>query len=136
MNALDPSQWHRDACTLLQKRTRALMSDWWERKAVELQRAVDRNNINGLKEVWGLKRMELSHLKSTDGIETFSDSKRFVARWSEHFHKLFNVPGDIDQEALRHYECGCTLPRRVADCVRLSKFRSDIMTTVAWRQRS
>ena len=36
-----------------------MKSDWWERKAVELQRADDRNNMkgfyNGLKEVWGPK---------------------------------------------------------------------------------
>ena len=30
---------YKDACRLLQKHTRALKSDWWERKAVELQRA-------------------------------------------------------------------------------------------------
>ena len=40
------------------------------------------------------------HLKSTDGMETFTDSKRVVARSSEHFQKLLNVPGDIDHEAL------------------------------------
>ena len=40
------------------------------------------------------------HLKSTDGIETFSNSKRVVARWNEHFQKLLHVPGDIDHEAL------------------------------------
>ena len=28
---------YKDACRLLQKHTRALKSDWWERKAVELQ---------------------------------------------------------------------------------------------------
>ena len=33
-------------------------------------------------------------------METFSDSKRVVARWSEHFQKLLNVHGDIDHEAL------------------------------------
>ena len=33
-------------------------------------------------------------------METFSDSKRVVVRWSEHFQKLLNVPGDIDPEAL------------------------------------
>ena len=33
-------------------------------------------------------------------METFSDSKRVVARCSEHFQKLLNVPGDIDHEAL------------------------------------
>ena len=33
-------------------------------------------------------------------METFSDSKRVVAIWSEHFQKLLNVPGDIGHEAL------------------------------------
>ena len=33
-------------------------------------------------------------------METFSDSKRVVARWSEHFQKLLTVHGDIDHEAL------------------------------------
>ena len=74
------------------------------KKAVELQRAVDRNDMkdfySGLKEVWGPKTKGPVHLKSTDGTETFSDSKKVVARWSEHFQKLLNVPGDIDHEAL------------------------------------
>ena len=39
-------------------------------------------------------------MKSTDGMETFSDNKRVVSRWSEHFQKLFNIPGDIHHEAL------------------------------------
>ena len=39
-------------------------------------------------------------MKSTDGKECFSDSKRVVARWSEHFQKLLNVPDEIDHEAL------------------------------------
>ena len=33
-------------------------------------------------------------------METFSDSKRVVAIWNEHFQKLLNVPGNIDHEAL------------------------------------
>ncbi|KAK2157210.1 hypothetical protein NP493_1899g00003 [Ridgeia piscesae] len=98
-----------DACRLLQKRTRALKSDRWERKAV--QRAADRNNMKGfysrLKEVWGPKKKGPVHLKSTDGMETFSDSKRVVARWSEHFQKLLNVPDDINHETLDN------IPQRV-----------------------
>ena len=50
--------------------------------------------------MWGPKKKGPVHLKSTDGMETFSDSKRLVARWSEYFQKLHNVPGDIDHEAL------------------------------------
>ena len=84
--------------------TPALKSDWWERKAVKLQRAADRNDMkgfySGLKPVWGPKKKGPVHLKSTDEMETFSDSKRGVARWSEHFQKLLNVPGDIQHEAL------------------------------------
>ena len=75
-----------------------------ERKAVELQRATDRNDMkgfyNGLKEVWGPKKKGPVHLKSTDGMETFSDSKRVVATWNENLQKLLNVPGDINHEAL------------------------------------
>ena len=95
---------YKDACRLLHKRTRALKSEWWEMKAEELQRSADRNDMkgfyNGLKEVWGPAKKGPVHLKSTDGMETFSDSKRVVARWSEHFQKLLNVPGDIEHEAL------------------------------------
>ena len=51
---------------------------------MELQRAADSNNMkgfyNGLKEVWGPKKKGPVQLKSADGMETFSDSKRVVAR--------------------------------------------------------
>ena len=71
---------------------------------MELQRAADRNDTkgfyNGLKEVWGPKKKGPVHMKSTDGMETYSDSKRVVARWIEHFQKLLNVHGDINHEAL------------------------------------
>ncbi|KAK2186911.1 hypothetical protein NP493_182g00027 [Ridgeia piscesae] len=55
---------------------------------------------NGLKEVRGPTKKGHVHLKSTYGMDTFSDSKRVVARWSEHFQTLPNVPGDIDHEAM------------------------------------
>ena len=71
---------------------------------MELQRAADSNNMkgfySGLKKVWGRKKKGPVQLKSADGMETFSDNKRVVARWSVHFQKLLNVPGDIDHEAL------------------------------------
>jgi len=87
-----------------------LRSDWWEIKAVELQIAADKNNMKGFyigpKEVWGPKEKGPVHLKSTDGIETFSDSKRVVTRCSEYFQKLLNIPGDIHnsgQHPAAHY---------------------------------
>ena len=71
---------------------------------MELQRAADRNDMegfyNGLTEVRGPTKKGHVHLKSTYGMDTFSDSKRVVARWSEHFQTLPNVPGDIDHEAM------------------------------------
>ena len=57
--------------------------------------------------MWGPKKKGPVQLKSTDGIETFSNSKRVVARWSEHFQKLLNVPGNIDLEALEN------IPQRI-----------------------
>ena len=64
-----------------------------------LQRGADRNDMKGIYN--GLKDVkEYVHLKSTDGMETFSYSKRVVARWSEHFQKLLNFPGDIYNKSL------------------------------------
>ena len=57
--------------------------------------------------MWGPKKKGPVQLKSTDGMETFSDSKRVMARWSEHFQKLLNVPGYIDHEALAN------IPQRI-----------------------
>ncbi|KAK2188639.1 hypothetical protein NP493_126g03030 [Ridgeia piscesae] len=60
---------------------------------------------NGLKEVWGPKTNGPVHLKLTDGMETFSDSKRVVARWGEQFQKLLNVPGGSSgQHPAAHYK--------------------------------
>ena len=82
---------------------------------MELQRAADRNDTkgfySGLEELWGPKKKGPVHLKSTDGMETLSDSKRVVARWSEHFQKLLNVPGDIHHEALDN------IPQRITKTI-------------------
>ena len=71
-------------------------------KADELQRAADRNDMkgfySGLKEVWGPQKKQPVHLKSSDGLEIFTDSESVMARWSEYFQKLLNVPGDIEPE--------------------------------------
>ena len=39
------------------------------------------------------------HLNSTNEMQTFSDSMRVVARWSEHFQKLIKTE-DVDHETL------------------------------------
>ncbi|KAK2184616.1 hypothetical protein NP493_258g05004 [Ridgeia piscesae] len=73
-------------------------------RTMELQRAANRNDMkrfyNVLEEVWGPQKKGPIHLKSTYGMGTFSNSKRVVARRSEHFQKLLNVPGDVDHKAL------------------------------------
>ena len=90
------------------KYTRARKSEWWEMKAEELQRAADRNDMkgfySGLKEVWGPQTKQPVHLKSSDGLEIFTDSKSVMARWSEYFQKLLNVPGDIEPEVLENIQ--------------------------------
>ena len=59
------------------------------------------------------------------GMETFSDNKRVVARWNEHFHKLLNLPGDIDHEALDN------IPQRI------TKTRLDEIPTIGdWLDHS
>ena len=77
-------------------------------KAEELQRAADRNDMkgfyNGLKEVWGRQTKQPVHLKSYDGVETFTNSKSVMARWSEYFQKVINVPVDIEPEAVENIQ--------------------------------
>ena len=90
-----------DASIILQRYTRARKSEWWDIKAEELQRVADRKGFySGLKEVWGPQTKQLVHLKSYDGLEIFTYSKGVMARWSEYFQKLLNVPGDIEPEVL------------------------------------
>ena len=57
--------------------------------------------------MWGSKKKGPVYRKSTDGMETFSDSKIVVVRWSEHFQKLLNGHGDIDHETLNN------IPQRI-----------------------
>ena len=77
-------------------------------KAGELQRAADRNDMkglySGLKEVWGPQKTQPVHLKSLHGLATFTYSKCVMARLSEYFQKLLNVPGDIEPEALENMQ--------------------------------
>ena len=95
---------YKDACRCLQKHTRRLKTAWWENKAEELQRSADRNDMRsfytGLKEVWGPQTKGTVHLKSVEGDEIFSDNKRVLERWAQHFEILLNQPGDIEQTAL------------------------------------
>ena len=91
-----------------QKYTRALKSEWWEMKAEELQRAADRNDMkgfySGLTEVWGPQTTQPVHLKSSDGLEIFTNSKSVMARWSEYIQKLLNVPEGIEPEVLENIQ--------------------------------
>ncbi|KAK2168421.1 hypothetical protein NP493_1225g00001 [Ridgeia piscesae] len=52
-------------------------------------------------------------------MENSTDSKRVVARWSEHFQKLLNVPGEVDHETLD------IIPQRI------TKTRLDEIPTMA-----
>ena len=84
-------QAYKDTCRILQKYTRARKSEWWEMKTDELQRDAGRNDMkgfySGLKEVWGPQTKQPVHLKLSDGLEIFTDSKSVMARWSEYFQK-------------------------------------------------
>ena len=94
---------YKEACRHLQRYTRKMKTTWWEKKAKDLQRSADKNDMKsfytGLKEVWGPQTRSTVHLKSLDGNTTFSDNKRVLERWSQHFETLLNQPGDIEPAA-------------------------------------
>ena len=50
---------------------------------------------SGLKEVWDPRTKEPVHMKSSDGLEIFTESGSVMARWSEYFRILLSVPGDM-----------------------------------------
>ena len=54
--------------------------------------------------MWGPHTKQPVHLKSSDGLEIFTDSKSVMARWSEYFQILLNVPGDIEPEVLENIQ--------------------------------
>ena len=54
--------------------------------------------------MWGPQTKQHVHLKSSDGLEIFTDSKSVMARWSEYFQKLLNVPGDVEPEVLENIQ--------------------------------
>ena len=58
----------------------------------------------GLKEVWVPQTKQPVHLKSSDGLEIFTYSKSVMARWSEYFQKLLNVPGEMEPEVLENVQ--------------------------------
>ncbi|XP_030853868.1 uncharacterized protein LOC115929294 [Strongylocentrotus purpuratus] len=94
---------YKEACRHLQRYTRKMKTTWWEKKAEDLQRSADNYDMKsfytGLKEVWGPQTRSTVHLKSLDGNTTFSDNKRVLERWSQHFETLLNQPGDIEPAA-------------------------------------
>ena len=77
-------------------------------KSEELQITADRNEMKGfysrLTEMWAPQTQQHVHLKSSGGLETFTDKKSVMARWSKYFQKVFNVPGAIEPEALRYIQ--------------------------------
>ena len=68
---------YKDAYRLLQKRTRALKSDWWERKAVELLRAADRNDMKG----------PLQWTKGSVGTQEEGTCSTEINRWNGDLHR-------------------------------------------------
>ena len=73
-----------------------------------LRRAAEGNDMkgfySGLGEVWDPRAKQPVHLKSSDGLETFTYSKSVMTKWSEYFQKLLNVTGDIEPEAMENIQ--------------------------------
>ena len=49
---------------------------------------------------WRPQTKQPLHLKSSDRLEIFRDSKSVMARWSEYFQKLLYVSGNIKPDVL------------------------------------
>lgn len=92
----------------LQKYTRSLKSQWWERKAEELQHAAAENDMKafygGLREVYGPQKRGSAQLLALDGVTVLTDKKEKLERFAQHFDQLLNVQGSVDTAAFSMLE--------------------------------
>ena len=93
---------------ILQKYTRKMKSQWWEKKAEEIQTASHKNDMkafyNGLREIHGPQIKHPTQLLAADGVNVLTDKSQILNRFAQHFSQLLNVPSEIDYEALNSIE--------------------------------
>ena len=94
----------RRACSILQRKLRELLNDWWDRLAMESQLCADVGDYRGfyevLKAVYGPTHEVQSPLRSSDGQNLFTDNTSILARWSEHFQTLFSANRTVQETAI------------------------------------
>ena len=85
---------YREVKSELQKKLRQIKNDWWTKKATEIQNLADRNDSKAffaaLKEVHGPDTTYMNPVKSTDGSILYTDKRKILERWRQHFKLLLN----------------------------------------------
>ena len=92
------------AKSTLQRQLRAIKSQWWEKKAKELQAFANCNNsrsfYEAIKVMYGPLKQSTSQLLSKDAASILTEKSEHLKRWQEHFYESLNRPGTIIAEAL------------------------------------
>lgn len=80
-----------------------MKSNWWERKALELQEAANKKDMKafyaGLEAVYGPKPRGSLQLRALDGETVLQEKEKILNRFADHFNQLLNFPGDLADEA-------------------------------------
>ncbi len=95
---------HRERKAEVQRVTRELKNNWWIEKSREMQRFIDRNDMNSFfattKAIFGPSSQGLVPLKSKDGTRTLKSNTEILSRWREHFDELLNNNPTVDEDCL------------------------------------
>jgi len=81
-----------------------MKSNWWEKKAVELQAAADNQDIKSLHDslhiVYGPKLSGSTPDRTSDQSTLLTEKTDILAHWAEHFKSVLNRDSTISEEAI------------------------------------
>lgn len=87
-----------------QKQLRIMENEWWLRKAQEIQRHADNNNLfafyDAVKALYGPQRQNIVPVRSADGSVLLKEKQQILERWAEHFDSLLNKVNPTDPSVL------------------------------------
>ncbi|ROT78369.1 hypothetical protein C7M84_002918 [Penaeus vannamei] len=81
-----------------------MKSNWWEKKAVELQAAADNHDMkslhDGLRIMYGPKVSGSTPVRTCDQSTLLTEKTEILAHWAEHFKSVLNRDSTISEEAI------------------------------------
>ena len=97
---------YRQACKTARRKMRAILNEWWNDQAKQIQEAEDRHDTKGVFDgVRGLhgaitRGSRATALKAEDGTSWLDTSEQRRHRWHQHHATQLNIPTAADAESI------------------------------------